>query len=639
MKWFKNIFGYRNMGKPICHYDIDCNGYSIDHCEQYDHPRRLHRQSIHGTTYPNISIASASNMQSTFVQDDPVIYNGNRNASIGTESNIQSSFERDDHETRYPRASIDKLPFKNSAFEREEHGSYCIKTQLGPELSSFQKIPSCSPEMESLNLNQLNLTSLIRLDRDLQVSPPQPYPDLFFEEWNKNYVRLPCSKQAWNAIGMHDDNRWSLIHYSLFKNFLSSLDVEKAILSYNRQYSTLWNFGGLHTLFDKVFCATDQEKYLHHILPKMVHLTLQLPEICTQPIPLLKEQNNHTVVMSQKQASCLLANAFFCTFPFRNNDRNEFNKNEYSSYPQINFSNIFADGHTNVEKLKCILHYFERVTNEMPTGTISFQRQSLHILPIWSQSQSLFTRLHVAREGTIEESGAGMLQVDFANKSVGGGVLGRGCVQEEIRFLICPELIVSMLFTEAMADNECLIMTGCEQYSHYIGYADTFKWNGPYYDKTPQDSLGRRRIELVAIDAKPYCHQTHQQFSSDNIIRELNKAFCGFMRHNQDPNSLSAIATGNWGCGAFGGDKELKSLIQLMAAAETCRDVVYLTFNDERLMQELHLIHTLLIKEKITVGKLFTQLVRYNKFIGKNSKAASSRPVSLFQFLYKSLQK
>ena len=44
-----------------------------------------------------------------------------------------------------------------------------------------------------------------------------------------------------------------------------------------------------------------------------------------------------------------------------------------------------------------------------------------------------------------EGFGASVLQLDFANKYVGGGVLGNGCVQEEIRFLICPELIVSCL--------------------------------------------------------------------------------------------------------------------------------------------------------------------------------------------------
>lgn len=52
------------------------------------------------------------------------------------------------------------------------------------------------------------------------------------------------------------------------------------------------------------------------------------------------------------------------------------------------------------------------------------------------------------------------LQVDFANQFVGGGVTGSGLVQEEIRFLINPELIVSRLFTEALDHNECLIITG-----------------------------------------------------------------------------------------------------------------------------------------------------------------------------------
>lgn len=51
-------------------------------------------------------------------------------------------------------------------------------------------------------------------------------------------------------------------------------------------------------------------------------------------------------------------------------------------------------------------------------------------------------------------------QVDFANKFVGGGVTSSGLVQEEIRFLINPELIVSRLFTEVLDDSDCLIITG-----------------------------------------------------------------------------------------------------------------------------------------------------------------------------------
>lgn len=51
-------------------------------------------------------------------------------------------------------------------------------------------------------------------------------------------------------------------------------------------------------------------------------------------------------------------------------------------------------------------------------------------------------------------------QVDFAAKVIGGGVLDSGLVQEEILFLLYPELIVSRLFTQELDDNECLIITG-----------------------------------------------------------------------------------------------------------------------------------------------------------------------------------
>ena len=46
-------------------------------------------------------------------------------------------------------------------------------------------------------------------------------------------------------------------------------------------------------------------------------------------------------------------------------------------------------------------------------------------------------------------------------------MLGDGCVQEEIRFLISLELLVSRLFTECLAANESVVVTGAERYSNY----------------------------------------------------------------------------------------------------------------------------------------------------------------------------
>ena len=89
----------------------------------------------------------------------------------------------------------------------------------------------------------------------------------------------------------------------------------------------------------------------------------------------------------------------------------------------------------------------------------------------------------------------------------------------------------------------------------------------------------------------------------------------------------------NSGCGAFGGDPQLKSLIQLMAAAENgnftkkstlflgmayliknyliCfsptlgRDLLYFTFGDEDLRDKIFDTYTLLIDNSITVGMLY----------------------------------
>lgn len=241
----------------------------------------------------------------------------------------------------------------------------------------------------------------------------------------------------------------------------------------------------------------------------------------------------------------------------------------------------------------------------MPNGVVTFSRRSVSNvnLPNWNECQMNFadTLLHVSDEGTIEDDGKGLLQVDFANKYLGGGVLSHGCVQEEIRFVICPELLCSRLFTEYLADNECMTIMGIERFNYYDGYASTFKWTGDYEDRTPFDSFRRRKCSLVAIDAVPF-HSKSQQYQEEMLKRELNKAYVGF-KHDLS-TSAPGVATGNWGCGAFNGNKHLKSLLQLMACVVTERPLVYFTFGDKMLRDELAMIHEHLSKCKITIGKI-----------------------------------
>jgi poly(ADP-ribose) glycohydrolase len=100
----------------------------------------------------------------------------------------------------------------------------------------------------------------------------------------------------------------------------------------------------------------------------------------------------------------------------------------------------------------------------VPNGVLTFSRKCLtrNKVPSFAESTKNLAKVLIFLDGTIEDC-AGALQLDFANKYLGGGVLNTGCVQEEIRFMICPELLVSMLFTEQLETNEAVIIKGCER--------------------------------------------------------------------------------------------------------------------------------------------------------------------------------
>lgn len=71
------------------------------------------------------------------------------------------------------------------------------------------------------------------------------------------------------------------------------------------------------------------------------------------------------------------------------------------------------------------------------------------------------------------------------------------------------------------------------------------------------------------------------------------------------------MATGNWGCGAFQGSKQLKTLIQLMACSASGRDLVYFSFGDDELMDSFYNLHLFLGQNKITIGLSLTITIKF----------------------------
>ncbi|XP_012287072.1 poly(ADP-ribose) glycohydrolase [Orussus abietinus] len=492
-----------------------------------------------------------------------------------------------------------------------------------------QQHPSISPSSTHVVLIQLPLPT-----RGL----PKPYPFQQKDKWCQGYVRMPHSAHSLYPVAQANGSnafrsRWEVIQEALLQNFVSVSQMEAAILSYNNKYVQRWDFAALRHFFSQVVDEEEATHFFKELFPKIVQLALQLPTLVTGAIPLLKRHTNGSISLSQIQAASLLANAFLCTFPRRNSTNPQ---SEYAKYPYINFNRLFSafrEGRYNsskcvMEKLKCIFHYFRRVTSKAPEGIITIQRRYIpkEECPRWDQQECKLPLLHITSKGTIETEGAGLLQVDFANKYVGGGVLGTGCVQEEIRFVICPELMVTMLVTEALDDTEALIVTGVERYSKYKGYSSNFEWAGDFVDETPKDSSGRRKTSVVAIDALYFKHP-HIQYNTSNIIRELNKAYVGFSCSEMHSDNLPAIATGNWGCGAFHGSPQLKVLLQLMAAAVAGRPMVYFTFGDMGLRDNVAAMYWHLIENNIDVGRLFQLLSQYRR------SSAENHP-DFYRFLY-----
>lgn len=75
-----------------------------------------------------------------------------------------------------------------------------------------------------------------------------------------------------------------------------------------------------------------------------------------------------------------------------------------------------------------MLHYFKRVTSEPPTGMLTFHRR---VLPDeWkkfdfeSSTDHLHGLIEVSSQELIEDQSQHYAHLDFANKYIGGGVLG-----------------------------------------------------------------------------------------------------------------------------------------------------------------------------------------------------------------------
>ncbi|VDN19348.1 unnamed protein product [Cylicostephanus goldi] len=124
-------------------------------------------------------------------------------------------------------------------------------------------------------------------------------------------------------------------------------------------------------------------------------------------------------------------------------------------------------------------------------------------------------------------------------------------------------MIVSSLLCERMGPLEAIHIIGAQRYNDYVGYGRYY----PIFSNThvPGGSYAKLWQWMPnTSNVLPGQLNIESKTSTENSTRFafviikllLFEAYAGFTTRTEVSRP---IATGNWGCGVFGGDKELKS--------------------------------------------------------------------------------
>lgn len=71
-----------------------------------------------------------------------------------------------------------------------------------------------------------------------------------------------------------------------------------------------------------------------------------------------------------------------------------------------------------------------------------------------------------------------------------------------------------------------------------------------------------------------------------------------------------SVATGNWGCGVFRGDVQLKFLLQWIACSVLGKKIIYCPFANKRLVEVEKVVG---LVRGVKVGELYSAMMKLNK--------------------------
>lgn len=336
-------------------------------------------------------------------------------------------------------------------------------------------------------------------------------------------------------------------------------------------YATLLSF--LNTSVLSVAGDEDlQGDFFARIWPSLVAIALEMPNLFPSgSLPSLSH-STPTVYLTKQQIVCLVVHQFFGTLddpqwkkPGRGESRADIGATDFTLW--------YTDNQPHPRAvhayLSALFAYFSRVTSHplVSTDTLSFHLSSPALPSLPGMTPLLPLMFERVEDFTTSPRFLGLpggAALIGANRRIGFGHSG---TQEEIHFGASPEACIGVLLAPPLRDHEVLVVRGAEAMVNIRGYGRSTELEsvlpkGSGVNWAERTMLLADALELDDVDASTGL----PDLLPGNVRRELHKLYAAFVAP-PGVRSYTHVVAGAWGCGAFGGNVEVKALVMWCAAA------------------------------------------------------------------------
>ena len=398
---------------------------------------------------------------------------------------------------------------------------------------------------------------------------------------------------------------------SPYINNYSKVNFSKTPKTFNELNEIFFN--GKSKFFYKIEknYPKEGEEFLK-IYKNLQELVSNIDNILQKEYPLLKKfTKKNKIEMTRKEAVLLFLLSFFKCLECKSNRFNVYYILLSNSGPAFQFGRCYLNYLTIIGK------WLEE-KNEILNEKLIYIRDNNDSKEYLDNKEVNLCEINVIEEGSLFDGKASYC-IDFANKYIGGGALTGGSVQEEILFAVEPEAIISMLFMEVMDENDAIGIFNTIEYSKSTGYGYSVKFDKSAITDDLKQIKKHRIIAIDAVVSRGFFNYIFDkgQIQRD-IIRDIHKAYVGFNLINleEEKDFEKIISTGNWGCGAFGGNHELKFIQQWISASFAgVKRLDYYTFADIKMKNAAKYYND--IKNKYQKANALYEAITLNKIDDK----------------------